>query len=478
MNTLPREPMSYKQQIKSDELLTKLRIIRLVKNQRQTKVNVSQVFSCHRNTVRNIIKAFEENLSLHEQKQLLTNSFDKVELLEKMTPVKSKSTRPKSHPSQATPDQELAIASIFREDEIKVGYQRMKRIIGRKYYDSTDPFDLSLSKLSLGKFRGIYKRQGLKVEKIKASSGEYKPLYDYQALACFERMHIDVKYLADKSMLPEDIYYLIKDNQQIPNYQWTIIDAKSRFRFVAYSYNLNAEFGLRLLAFVIQYIRAVTGNWDFEILIGMDNGSEFCSGSTRKEEEWNQYLSPLNAKIYTYHPGHDVRKNLIERSHLDDDYEWLVARGDRLQNKKAFQKEAKEYYNYRNFKRSHSGINMYGRTPAEVIEQSKLLGLKQLFSFPIMILEDHIDILRKATDLLIYQQEKRQLQIKHPELTTDNLKLKDRFELQPRYQFLSDFAQKVLTQDLHKSLGSLVLQFFSVTIQLSFGVGWNSPTGS
>ena len=453
---LQKEAMNYKQQIKCNELLTKLRIIRLVINQRQTQTNVAQAFGCHRNTVGNLIKSFKKKFNQQEQRELLENKYNIEELNHNLDKLKSASPRPKRHPKQATIAQEQKIVEIFKKQRVGVGYQRLKRIITRKYYDNEDQLELSLSKITLGQMRGVYKRKRLKPEKKKSSTGEYKSLYDYQALACFERMHYDVKYLADKKMLPIEVYELFKNNSKLPQYQWSLIDVKSRFRFVAYSHNINSEFGLRLLLFCIQYIRTITNNWQTHIKIGVDNGSEFCSGSIRKEDLWNEYLSLLDASLYSYHAGHDVRKNLVERSHLDDDYEWLVPRGDRITSKKIFKQEAEEYFIYRNFNRSHSGKGMHGRTPIEVIRDSKVIGVNRLFTFPILILEDHIQSLREATDLFIYQQELNNLPEKYPDAPSHIISLKDKFELQPSYFFLKDFAQKVLTQDRLAKTASLL----------------------
>ena len=79
-----------------------------------------------------------------------------------------------------------------------------------------------------------------------------------------------------------------------------------------------------------------------------------------------------------------------------------------------------------------------------------LIGVNRLFTFPILILEDHIQSLREATDLFIYQQELNNLPEKYPDAPSHIISLKDKFELQPSYFFLKDFAQKVLTQDHNK----------------------------
>jgi len=117
---------------------------------------------------------------------------------------------------------------------------------------------------------------------------------------------------------------------------------------MAYSHNLNSEFGLRYLLFVIQFIRAKLSNYGEKILIGADNGVEFCSSSERKETKWNDLLRVLNAEFYSYEPGRDIRKNLIERSHRTDDEEFFIPRGEFINDEGDFLEEARAYAFYFN----------------------------------------------------------------------------------------------------------------------------------
>lgn len=59
---LQKEVMSYKQQIKTNELVTKFKIIRDVKVHKLPKSSVADKYSMHRNWVLEIIKLFENNI--------------------------------------------------------------------------------------------------------------------------------------------------------------------------------------------------------------------------------------------------------------------------------------------------------------------------------------------------------------------------------------------------------------------------------
>jgi transposase-like protein len=449
---IPKEIMSYKEQIKQNELTTKIRIIRLVKKDRLTIMKVAENFDCHRNTVRNILKNFSVNISSEDQKLLLSeqHSFGYPELVQRYQPLVSSSRKPKSHKRSATKEEEEQILKLFHEENIKVGFKRMKTHLKRRFRTLNqlgisgitleEKLKENLRDLSLGKLKGIYRRHKLKVKKVRSSNGERRALYDYQALGAFERLHYDVKHILDKHALPENIYQMLSQ-KEIPKYEWNIIDAKTRLRFIAYSYELTSEFGLQFLLFVIQYIRRSLLNPEQEIVVGFDNGGEFCSGSTRKEDGWNELLGVMNARVYSYEPRFDVRKNLIERSHLSDDEELYISRGWNMGTKEGFIEEVSNYALYWNYERPHSGIGMYDRTPYEVLKQSGMVGIQRLLLFPTLILEDVINDLRVCTRVIEVEHFAKQYPLL---IEKSRICQKTRRNIEESF-FLTTDAQNVLT---------------------------------
>ncbi|MDP4011496.1 MAG: hypothetical protein Q8P72_04700 [Candidatus Roizmanbacteria bacterium] len=407
-NTLPvpalynsiiaKEVIMYKEQIKEMELITKVRIVRAVRKDHIPIGKVAEAFSCHRNTIANILSTFEKNFS-EEDQTLLLNPHTHISQRELFTTYQcllNTSRKPHGHKKAARLEDEEQVIRLFQEKKIRVGVKRMKTFLQRRYGDK------GLGAVTTGQLKGIYKRNSLKIQKVRSSNGERRHLYDYQLLGCFEKMHYDVKHILDKHALPQEIYEIFS-HKTIPKYEWNIIDAKSRVRFIAYSYELNSEFGLRFLLFVIQYIRSTLIAHDQPIVVGLDNGLEFCCGSTRKEKEWNQLLSCVNASVYSYEPRFDIRKNLIERSHLTDDEELYIPRGIYMKTKQTFIKEVTDYAYYWNFKRPHSGIEMHNRTPFEMIKQSGLLGGERLMQFPTLILDKVIDQLRQCNRTIEFE---------------------------------------------------------------------------
>lgn len=445
MHNIYVESMSYKQQIslsQEQELLAKLRIVKQVKRFGRKQKQVAASFSCHRNTITNILKSFKTLLPLDIQQALIYgDDWNRQDLLTLLLPLQNLSRKPHSHPAQASKAVTDKVIELFNKG-IKTGPQRFTTIIKRKLADSNNPIEQQVRQLSLASTKGIFKRNKLRITKVKSGNGQKRALYDYQSLACFSCLHYDVKHILDHKALPDDIYHGLATNQELPLYQWTIQDVKSRFRFLAYSRNINAEFGLKFLIFTLCFIRFTLANWDQEIIIGLDNGVEFCCGSKDKEKQWNQILSSLKSEIYTYHPGHDIRKNLIERSHLTDDEELYIPRGDKMTNLPSFMKEARAYLYYFNFQRAHSGIAMNNRTPFELIQASGLSNTTNLLKFPVIVLEDEIEVLRKATDQILLLNEIQQYQIKTQRL----INLKKLIDLSLKYDFFKpNFAQNVLT---------------------------------
>jgi hypothetical protein len=458
MQILLKEPMSYKQQIKNNELITKLRIVKLIEKGGVSQVDVAEKFLCHRNTVGNILHCFKKEFD-NETKEKLLNKTDwkQEQLKEVLQPLKNASRRPHRHPDQATELEEAVIASwLFNEKKIKVGAKRMKTYIRRKFKDSKDSFLQSLTNLSLRQIRGIYKRYELKGKKKRSCTGTTKHIHDYKSLACFEEAHFDTKHILDQKALPKEIYEKFQKSLWMPKYQWTLQFAKPRFRFLAFSHNLNSEFGLKYLLFCLMYIRYLFNNWDTRITVGMDQGNEFCRGSERKLKKWNKTLALIDAEAYQYHLNNDIRKNLIERSHKTDDNEFYIPRADAFLDKKSFLQEAAGYYHYFNFLRPHSGVAMNNRTPYEIIQEANFIMPERLMKFPVMLLEKNIHTLRKTTDFLLFNSELREQ--KQEKVTPKKI-----VDISQKYDFFKPrTAQNVLTyyhmeQQKNSHMGSLFL---------------------
>src|SRR5258708_7414161 len=193
--------MQYKEQSKENELITKIRIIRYILKEHIPVVQVASSFSCHRNTIGNIVRLFKTTISVADQALLLQSgvSCSQEELVTRYQQMLNKKRIPKTHKKVASAADEAEIVLLFKEKHIKVGINQMKLTLDRRFGEHQ-----GLANLTIGQLKGIYKRNKLKTAIVRSANGERKHLYDYQAISCFQFRHFDVNYLLYKNVLPED----------------------------------------------------------------------------------------------------------------------------------------------------------------------------------------------------------------------------------------------------------------------------------
>jgi len=465
MNIYTNTIVTYKENISEssfNKIKTRLIIIRERLFNKLLIKEICQKYRVTRNTIPNIFKKLEENVDeKYKTLEALSKDYTKEELLKYFSGLDDKSRAPLTHPKKVSIEQEKLILKLF--EETNYGVKRMLTDIRRtlSQSDGRNKFVKRvkiLESVTLAQIKGVYKRNKIKGKKVKTSRGPRVPLYNYNQIEAFEFLHYDTKTITDLGALPIDIYNKFKNNKELPVIEWNIIDAKTRTRFLAYSHNRTSEFGFHFLTSVIQFIRGTFPYLNnMKITVGMDNGCEFCLGSERKLKEWNDMFKPLNTHLYAYEPGKDVRKNLIERSHLSDDQEFYVPRGKFINNRKSFLIEANKYATYWNDRRGHSGIGMNGLTPIQKLQKLGIYNAKKILAFPIMILEETLGKIKRNSQILqvIYQLDK----IKKENKKYDMKKTIN--ALDPYKQFFyNHYAQNVLTQYLSQT----ILSCFPTTI--------------
>jgi len=408
MKTLINSIVSYKEKIKENlfcEILTRFEIVKNHLVYEISKTEIARKFSASRNTILNVLNRFRENVEIEYQTiEALSRTYSREELLKYFSGLKSLSRAPVTHPKMAKSDQEKEILKIHSEKHY--GSKRMKTYIDR-ILDKSDRRNKKvksmecLKGITLSQIKGVFKRNKLKSKKIRPGRGPRVHLYNYDEIAAFEYLHYDTKTITDLSALPIDIYNNFKNNKDLPVIEWNIIDAATRARFISYSHGRTSDFGFHFLTSVIQFIRGTFPYLNnMKINVGMDNGCEFCMGSDKKLEEWNNMFKILNTELYAYFPGKDIRKNLIERSHLSDDQEFFIPKGEFIKDKKSFLKEAKKYFIYWNDKKSHSGIGMNNLAPIEKLISRGIYNAKKILHFPTMIFENTIKEIKKNSQIL------------------------------------------------------------------------------
>lgn len=271
--------------------------------------------------------------------------------------------------------------SRFEELLVKEGkhtgfrYRRLTSYMMRKY-------SLYLSENTV---KAILKRNKVKKRTVRTANKNRRPLYDYENLIPFSELQLDTKHLLDKSALPLEVYEHMR-RQGLPQYEWNMIDAATRLRFTAYSHELSATFGLMFIVLVTLWLRA--HNVRVPMRIRMDNGGEFCRGSSKKLEEWNGYLSLLDVSLDPIQAGAKHLMALVENSHRADDEYFLMVHAERCNDTKTFLQKAQGWQDTWNCFKPHHGIEMNGLTPSEKLKTKDPMINAHILKFPVLLLED------------------------------------------------------------------------------------------
>jgi transposase len=282
------------------------------------------------------------------------------------------SRRPHHSPGK-TPDHfEALIVTEARRTHFR--YRRLRWYLLRKY-------GLVFSEDTI---RAILKRNQVGRPRRRSATGTYRHLYDYEELVPFRELQCDTKHLLDKKALPTEVYRHMQD-YGLPCYEWHIMDAATRARCTAYSYELSATFGFMFITMVLLWLRAhgVRGG----IRIRLDNGAEFCAGSEKKLAQWNERLRSVQATLDPIPPGAKQLLALVENAHRSDDEYFLMIHAERCRHTKAFLAKAQGWQDTWNFYRAHGGLGMKGCTPREKLTATRVMIHEHVLLFPVLLLE-------------------------------------------------------------------------------------------
>lgn len=210
-----------------------------------------------------------------------------------------------------------------KEIEEKVLEWRKKTKRGKKRLHKTllDEEKLSIPISTIGK---ILKRNKVKIrEKKRKHRSSNPPSYDFSSLLPFEKFQYDTKDYLDKQALKQDLYdHVLKHG--LPRYQWTMIDVKSRIRFLAWSYQLTRNCGMVFELMVKAWLK-MHGLANNNIEVQSDGGGEVGALRTKSFER-NQMMwwNKLGMQRKVIRKGHLEDNNFVERSHLTDDEEFYI----------------------------------------------------------------------------------------------------------------------------------------------------------
>jgi len=235
-----------------------------------------------------------------------------------------------------------------------------------------------------GTIRHILARNKEKITyqlKARKRRKEKREFVDWYSAKPFEIVQMDVKFLRDqKALTKQQIVHLDKFN--IPNYQWSALDVRSRFKLIGYSKEKSWTNGLLWYLWVISWLRSY--GVKSEIIFTVDNGEEFGGKSWMKVKELRKLLRGFGCRLIQNHKGHPEENAHLERSHRTDDDEFYIPRVLKIKSEKDLLNEALGYLYYYNNIREHSALDY--QTPYQYLKM-KLPEIddKIRFACPIML---------------------------------------------------------------------------------------------
>ena len=145
--------LNYKEEMKENEIITRLKILRLILFAKVKQKDLASNMKIHKNTINNLVKVFKANKQDWDLEILEKLSKYKFNLLEKrFSYLGSKSRKPKSHKDMLNSDIENIIIDVFNNTNKWVRWIYL--LLCRKYNNDLD----FLSKISIWKIKWVFKR--------------------------------------------------------------------------------------------------------------------------------------------------------------------------------------------------------------------------------------------------------------------------------------------------------------------------------
>jgi len=267
----------------------------------------------------------------------------KVIQKQKTGDLNDKSKAPKIVKNKTSAEIEKKILDI--KGKTRFGPKRIARELKRRY-------QIEISKHTV---RNVVRRNRgkLKGSIHKTRRSKKRDFVDWYNATAFEIVQVDLKHIIDQKALNKEQIQNIYMND-LPLYQWSALDVKSRFKLVGYSKEKTWTNGLTWYLWVIAWLRS--HGVQTQITFTVDNGEEFGGKSWMKVTELRKLIAGFGCKLIQNQKGRCEQNAHVERSHRTDDDEFYIPRSLEIKNKDEFYKEALNYIYYYNNVREHSGI--------------------------------------------------------------------------------------------------------------------------
>lgn len=232
----------------------------------------------------------------------------------------------------------------------------------------------------------ILKRNNVtKVVGRKVSRKQKPASYNLEALLPFEQCQMDTKEIADASALPVGVYnHFLERN--LPRYQWTFIDVKTRIRFLAWSYSCSWANGQVFVSCIRWWLSSF--GFNHPITVRIDGGREWhATHRGAFTRSLHQFYYPLMMTPELIRKGNPQDNAYVERSHGTDDTELYIPWLDTINNEKDFMGRMCWWQQTYNLARPHSGRGMNDLTPHQKLQSSGYATPPAIGMFPTLILD-------------------------------------------------------------------------------------------
>ena len=322
-----------------------------------------------------IVRTFQECGSLRETARRLSISRNTVRkwvrrfLAEGEAGLVDRSRRPHTSPRRTPPELEEKVLALHQEKGW--GRRRIAHALG----------------LPEGTVRHILRRHlGEERRKRKKRKTFYPAHWAWEEEEPFRLAQVDTKDILDKSTLGTKLWDHLRKHG-LPRYQWTFLEGRTRFRFLAYSHNLSVVNGLCFVALVMSWLRA----WGIEVEVDWqeDWGPEFGGENPEHLEKLDaKYYRPFGARLRRAPKGRKGYQGRVERSHRTDDEEFFLPCLGRMKTVEGFLRGAQRWQYHYNVERPHFGVGMNGESPLAKLRELGWDLPDEFACFPVVLLDE------------------------------------------------------------------------------------------
>ncbi len=239
--------------------------------------------------------------------------------------------------------------------------------------------------LSPNTIRNILRRHGVARAKRQRRKPLYPACWAWDQDVPFSLIQADVKDVLDKKALGTTLWQHIR-RHQLPRYQWTACDGRSRLRFLAYSHRITRTNGIAFLVVVLMWLRAF--DVSAPITFQTDWGSEFGGDNPDRIASLQQrFLQPLNGTLRRYPLGRKQYNGRVERSHRTDDEEFYRPYLHQATCAQDLLDLAARWIYFYNVLRPHLGKQMAKSTPLQVLHRLNYNGDDRIALLPPILLD-------------------------------------------------------------------------------------------